>query len=91
MTDRHDEIGAMAEALNIFKENMLTNDRLMAEQAAAEMRAAEDKKKSMNKMANDFKPLNLLSLYNEISLDEIQPAIEQILQGKLKGRTIIKF
>ena len=44
-----------------------------------------------NKMANEFKPLNLLSLYNEISLDEIQPAIEQILQGKLKGRTIIKF
>jgi NADPH:quinone reductase-like Zn-dependent oxidoreductase len=44
-----------------------------------------------NKMGNEFKPLNLLSLYNEISLDEIQPAIEQILQGKLKGRTIIKF
>ncbi len=44
-----------------------------------------------NKMANEFKPLNLLALYNEISLEEIKPAIDLILQGKLKGRTIIKF
>lgn len=44
-----------------------------------------------NKMANEFKPLNLLALYNEISLEEIKPAIDLILKGKLKGRTIIKF
>lgn len=43
------------------------------------------------KMAGEYKPEHLLDLYNEISLDELKPAIELILQGKLKGRTIISF
>lgn len=44
-----------------------------------------------SKMAGEYKPEHLLDLYNEISLDELKAAIELILQGKLKGRTIIRF
>ena len=43
------------------------------------------------KMANEYKPVNLLQLYNEISLEKVPQHIEMILQGKLKGRTIIKL
>lgn len=43
------------------------------------------------KMANTYKPDNLLSLYSEISLDELGSNIELILQGKLKGRTLVKL
>lgn len=44
-----------------------------------------------NKMANEYKPEHLLQLYNEISLEEVPSHIDLILQGKLKGRTIIKL
>ncbi|MCE5332361.1 MAG: YhdH/YhfP family quinone oxidoreductase [Bacteroidales bacterium] len=43
-----------------------------------------------SKLAKEWKPDHLLELYNEITLDEVKPAIELILQGKLKGRTIIR-
>lgn len=44
-----------------------------------------------SKMANEYKPDNLLQLYTEISLEEVPSHIELILQGKLKGRTIIRL
>jgi len=44
-----------------------------------------------NKLANDWKPDNLMELYNEIGLDEIKDAIDLILMGKLKGRTIVNM
>ncbi len=44
-----------------------------------------------NKLAKEWKPDHLLELYDEITLDEVKPAIELILQGKLKGRTIIRY
>ncbi|NDP19851.1 MAG: YhdH/YhfP family quinone oxidoreductase [Paludibacter sp.] len=43
------------------------------------------------KLSNEWKPENLMELYTEISIDEIENAIHQILQGKLKGRTIINM
>ena len=43
------------------------------------------------KLSNEWKPENLLELYNEISILEIENAVNQILQGKLKGRTIINM
>ncbi len=44
-----------------------------------------------SKMADAYKPDNLMKLYSEISLDELSANIELILQGKLKGRTLIKL
>lgn len=43
------------------------------------------------KLSNEWKPKNLLELYTEISILEIENAVTQILQGKLKGRTIINM
>ena len=44
-----------------------------------------------NRLANEWKPDNLLSIYNEISLEKLPEAINGILNGKLKGRTIINL
>jgi putative YhdH/YhfP family quinone oxidoreductase len=43
------------------------------------------------KLANEYKPLMLMNLFREISLDEIPASIQSILNGQLKGRTIIKL
>ena len=42
-----------------------------------------------NKLAKDWKPDNLMDVYKEISLDELSDHIDLMLDGKLKGRTII--
>ena len=44
-----------------------------------------------SKLANEWKPDNIVNLYTEISLSEINVAVSRILDGKLKGRTIIKM
>jgi len=51
---RKDEIGEMAATVQIFKENALEVRRLEAEQKEAEARAAEEKRKMMNDMADNF-------------------------------------
>jgi putative quinone oxidoreductase, YhdH/YhfP family len=43
------------------------------------------------KMANEWKPDNLLDLYTEISINEIKSYVDLILAGQLKGRTIVKM
>lgn len=43
------------------------------------------------KMTDIYKPENLMNLYTEIGLEELSSNIELILQGKLKGRTLIKM
>jgi len=43
------------------------------------------------KLATDWKPDNLLELYSEIRLEDIPETIALILQGKLKGRTIVNM
>ena len=44
-----------------------------------------------SKLANEWKPNNIVNLYTEISLSDINDAVSRILNGKLKGRTIIKM
>ena len=44
-----------------------------------------------SKLAHEWKPDNLLTIYNEISLEELPEAIQAILNGKLKGRTLINL
>jgi acrylyl-CoA reductase (NADPH) len=43
------------------------------------------------KLATDWKPDNLLELYSEIKLEDIPETVALILQGKLKGRTIVNM
>jgi len=42
-------------------------------------------------LATKWKPDNLINLYNEIALENLPEAIQNILSGKLKGRTIVKM
>jgi len=44
-----------------------------------------------NKLAKDWKPDNLVDVYKEISLDELSGHIDLMLDGKLKGRTIVNM
>ncbi|MEO0961928.1 MAG: methyl-accepting chemotaxis protein [Pseudomonadota bacterium] len=63
--DRKDEIGAMAQAVQIFKTAGQDADRLQAEEAERETRAAEEKQQAMFKIADDF----------ELSVGEVVEAV----------------
>ncbi|MBN2625380.1 MAG: YhdH/YhfP family quinone oxidoreductase, partial [Spirochaetales bacterium] len=49
------------------------------------------REKVWKKIASDWKPIMLLDTCDEISLDDIDEKILLMLQGKLKGRTIINM
>ncbi|MGY3238816.1 methyl-accepting chemotaxis protein [Bradyrhizobium sp. USDA 4472] len=49
-----DEIGDMAKAIDVFKTNMIDTERLRHEQTEAEARQAEDRKKDMVRLADQF-------------------------------------
>lgn len=51
---RIDEVGEMAGAVQVFKENMIEADRLRAEQAQMEARAAAQRKADMHRLAGEF-------------------------------------
>jgi methyl-accepting chemotaxis protein len=51
---RKDEIGAMAAAVQVFKDNMITADQLAAEQERMKTTAAAAQKAALNKMADAF-------------------------------------
>ena len=52
--DRTDEIGEMAKALSVFKDNIQERNQLQTEQVENERRAEEEKKAAMNRMADEF-------------------------------------
>jgi methyl-accepting chemotaxis protein len=52
--DRHDEIGKMAGAVQVFKTNMVEAERLRAERASVESKAAAQHKANMHRLADDF-------------------------------------
>ncbi|QQN65887.1 HAMP domain-containing protein [Bradyrhizobium diazoefficiens] len=49
-----DEIGDMAKAIQVFKDNMIDTERLRHEQTETEARQAEDRKKDMVRLAGQF-------------------------------------
>ncbi len=51
---RTDEIGEMAEAVQVFKDNGIKMEEMKKEQEEAERRAEEDKRKAMNDLADNF-------------------------------------
>ena len=53
-TERKDEIGEMAQAVQVFKTNAIEVERLKAEQVEVERRNAEQRKRDMIKLADDF-------------------------------------
>ena len=53
-TERKDEIGQMAQAVQVFKNNAIEVERLKAEQSEADQRSAAQRKSEMVKLANSF-------------------------------------
>ncbi len=53
-TGRHDEVGEMAAAVQVFKDNAIKVDHLKAEQEVAGRRAADEKKHAMTRLATEF-------------------------------------
>ncbi|MEI6986973.1 MAG: methyl-accepting chemotaxis protein [Rhodospirillaceae bacterium] len=53
-TDRRDEIGAIAAAVEVFKRNAIRVDALQADQVAAERRAADEKRETMQALAKEL-------------------------------------
>jgi methyl-accepting chemotaxis protein len=53
-TERGDELGAMAKAVQVFKDNMAEADRLRAEQEEQKARAEAQRKAELAKLASDF-------------------------------------
>ncbi len=52
--ERSDEIGEMAVAVQVFKDNMIEAEQLRGEQAEIEQRQAQRRQADMNRMADDF-------------------------------------
>ena len=52
--DRSDEIGQMARTVQVFRDAMIEANRLREEQAAGEVRQAEQRKQDMNRLADKF-------------------------------------
>ncbi len=52
--ERHDEIGQMAEAVQVFKENMAEADRLRMEQEELKRQAAADQRAALLRLADEF-------------------------------------
>ncbi len=77
--DQKDEIGAMAQAVQVFKENALEVDRLNEEQAERDRQAEEEKKKAMFELADDFEA-SVKQVVNGVSTasSEITTASQQL-------------
>lgn len=52
--ERHDEIGEMADAVKVFKDNALEVKRMEAEQEQSRLQAEVDRKELMNTLAEEF-------------------------------------
>ena len=52
--DRSDEIGKMANAVSVFKQNAIDKTRLETERVASEKRAAEERREAMHQLAAEF-------------------------------------
>jgi methyl-accepting chemotaxis protein len=52
--ERGDEVGAMAQSVQVFKDNMIEANRMRGEQDAMKAQADTDKKQFLSKMADEF-------------------------------------
>jgi len=85
-----DEIGAMAAALQVFKENSLEMDRLRKEKGAAQQKAQEQRRKAMLELA-DRCDQNVLTIAQKLAgaATEMQVTAENLahLAGEASGQS----
>ncbi len=65
-TEQGGEIGQMAKAVVFFQKSLIEVERLRAEQAEADARAAEEKRRIMNEMADEF-DASIGSIANDVA------------------------
>ena len=65
-SERQDEIGGMARAVQVFKENAIGMARLSAEKAEQERRAGEERRQAFGKLANEFEA-NVSGVVDQVS------------------------
>jgi methyl-accepting chemotaxis protein len=68
---RRDEVGAMASAVQVFRDNMIEAERLRTEQAEAEKRATGEKRATLHTVANEFQTAvgNVVDLVSSASTE----------------------
>ena len=70
-TGRGDEIGEMAKAIEIFRDNAIEVERMRAEQEQQRHRAEEDKRRAMNQLADAFES-NVKHVVSAVSSEALQ-------------------
>jgi methyl-accepting chemotaxis protein len=78
---RQDEVGAMAKAVQVFKDNAIEMDRLTAAHEEAAQRAITEKKTAMGKLASDFES-SVGSIVNSVASQatEMQSSAQAMTQ-----------
>jgi methyl-accepting chemotaxis protein len=68
---RRDEVGAMASAVQVFRDNMIEAERLRAEQTEAEKRASGEKRATLHTFATEFQTAvgNVVDLVSSASTE----------------------
>jgi methyl-accepting chemotaxis protein len=68
---RRDEVGAMASAVQVFRDNMIDAERLRSEHAEAEKRASGEKRATLHTFANEFQKAvgNVVDLVSSASTE----------------------
>ncbi len=76
-----DEIGNMAGAVAVFRENMLDAERMRSEQAKTEERAKVEKLASMNQLADDFE-MSVTEMVDTVaaSAGQMQSSAHQLVE-----------
>ncbi|MGJ4941577.1 methyl-accepting chemotaxis protein [Bradyrhizobium sp. HKCCYLS1011] len=86
---RRDEVGDMADAVEVFKTNMIETERMRAEQALLEQRQAEQRKTDMNRLAQDFEAAigQIVETVSSAST-ELEASAATLTQTAQRGQTL---
>jgi len=92
-TENRDELGEMAKAVEVFKENAIRVKKLREDQEGAEARTEEQRKKALHKMADDFEG-SVMGVVKSVaaSATEMQStaqSMSQIAQGTSSQATAV--
>ena len=86
-TGQRDEIGAMAKAVQVFKENAIETERLRREAAEQDARQAEEKRRMMNELADGFESSVRGIVSNLASAaEEVQSSAQTLSRTADEGR-----
>ncbi len=86
--ERSDELGAIARTVQVFKENAIQVSELRRQQENAAIQATAERKRIMNKMADEFES-NVMGVVNEVSSSstEMQRTAQTLSATALQAST----